>query len=272
MALFAVAPPEPRREFLQAYRAQLQQRDGQADPRALTLSRREEQLQQHRRQAATFPRVPTSEGQLFFRNQRSGRPKPGLSPRMLWTLALAKINRGETFGIDYKLMQQGVVSTDIGSLDLYIEIEELYHTKTIPVVLRYLGLDAEILRPTWVTRQFLRLLVMAPRYLSDILIMSSEVVGVATFRCLIEAAEQLFGDQAEIRQKICELLNAILQDEIGHVLYVRCRLSAWQLRVAQAILPLVAYAILRDTPELWILLGRDKFLQKVYDVQLENLV
>ena len=52
---FSVALPESRREFLQAYRAHLQQRDGQADVQALTLSPGEEQLQQHRRQAATFP-------------------------------------------------------------------------------------------------------------------------------------------------------------------------------------------------------------------------
>lgn len=271
MTLFSVPSPEQDRIFRSQYRCQLRERDGLPDPVALTLSRREELLQQYRAKAATRPRVSPGESQVFQRNQRRRHPEPDLSERTLWALALAKINRGESFGIHYKISHLGVISTDIQSEDLYIEIEELYHTKTIPVILRYHGLDAEVLNPTWWTRQFVILLIMAPRVLSDILIMSAEVVGVATFRCLIQECRRIFDDSPEDVSYMTNLLESILQDEIGHVLYVRNRLTAWQLWIARALLPLVALAILNDTPELFRLLGRRHFLRQVQDVRLENL-
>lgn len=272
MALFSVASPEQHRAFLAQYRLRLRDRDGLPDPRALTLSRREEQLEQHRASAAARPWASEEDRRSFSQNQLRKQPEAELNERMLWALALAKINRGESFGIQYKISHQGVISTDIHSIDLHIEIEELYHTQTIPIVLRYIGLDATILEPTWWTRQFLVLLIMAPRLLADILLMSAEVVGVATFRCLIEEGRRIFSDQPTQFTPMDNLLNRVLDDEIGHVLYVRGRLSAWQLRVAQALLPFVARAILADTPELFRLLGWQRFIRQVQQVQLENLV
>ena len=109
---------------------------------------------------------------------------------MLWTLALARSIAARPSGLTTSLCSKGS-QHGCRQSGFICEIEGTLPHKTIPVVLRYLGFtDAEILRPTWVTfANSWWLLVCGAAFFIRYLDHGSEVVGEATFRCLIEAAE-----------------------------------------------------------------------------------
>lgn len=261
--LFAPMTVTEREEFLQQYIQTLKLRDGVPDLANRTLSLREALLCEHGKPPAPDRTFPGIDAETFHRNQVRPRPEPGLTPCMLWSLALAKINRGEKFGLDYKIAKKGFAGKSPEDPALYIELEEMYHTRTIPIVLQQLGLQAEILQPSPLTKLILRLIARTPQFMADILIMSAEVVGVATFRVLIKKGRELFADQPEQLKPMMILLDSVLSDEGDHVRFMRSRLGPLQLRLAAALVPVVARAILDDTPELWLLLGRQRLFEEI---------
>lgn len=80
-----------------AYRAFLLRTDGAADLVRLRLEARERLFAELDASRPLARRAASRE--VFVRNLRAPRPKPGLDRRMLWLLATAKLNQSERFGV-----------------------------------------------------------------------------------------------------------------------------------------------------------------------------
>jgi hypothetical protein len=107
-------------------------------------------------------------------------------------------------------------------------------------------------------------------HVSDPIVLCGEIVGVALFSLLLEKARVLFASQPEALGRIEALFAQIMVDEVGHVHFVRSRLSASQLAWAQRILPLVAHGALDDLPELVKLFGRKTIVERVVAADVDG--
>jgi hypothetical protein len=248
--------------FQEIYLFYLRGRDGTPALDTRTFSGREKRFLQLEGRLLPPPALGLS-AEVFQRNLLREKPEPGLEPRMLWALAMAKISRSERYGVDYKLKTCGFAIAVDNDPHLYVELEELYHSRIITLALRHLGLDAQLRPPSRITQLALRMMMLLPHTISDVIVMSAEVAGVIVFRLLAEKARELFQEAPEALSNILELLAQLLIDEVGHVYYLRSRLDGPRLFLARLILPLVARALLDDTPEIWPLLGRERLMKEI---------
>ena len=209
-------------------------------------------------------RLPCSEGSSGTQRK----PEAGLDRRMLWALSVAKANRAERFGIDFKLRFKGFEKAGADDPYTFVELQELYHTKIFISVLKTIGIEADILPPSGFTRMVVMGAGGLPHAMSDVIALAAEIAGVAAFRLLREEAGKLF--DGEVRARIEMLFSQILKDEVGHVRFLRSRLGPVRLAIARALLPLVTRGMLDDLPELIELLGRERFLAEVQRANLQN--
>lgn len=260
--IFSAMDVSERIAFQQIYLYYLRGRDGIPALESRTFSWREDRFVQLEHRLAPQPALGLST-EVFQRNLLRKKPEPGLNPRMLWALAMAKISRSERYGVDYKLKTCGFAVAEANDPCLFVEIEELYHSRIIALALRHIGLDAQMRPPSRLTQLALRLMMLLPHAISDVIVMSGEVAGVIVFRMLAEKARELFQEAPEALSNILELLAQLLIDEVGHVYFLRSRLDGPRLFLARLILPLVAKALLDDTPEIWPLLGRERLMKEI---------
>ncbi len=206
---------------------------------------------------------PVVDPLVFALNHLRCVPEGGLDEPTLWALCMAKVNRGERHGVDYKLARKGYSPGGADNPFVYIEIEETYHTRMLLDALRVIGVDVELVPPRGLTRWVVELFGVAPRALTDVVALDAELCGVVLFRLLLEKARSLFDDQPGPLARIDLLLRQILVDEVGHIHFLRSRLGPCRLALARALLPLITRALLDDVPELGLLYGRDRILAEV---------
>jgi hypothetical protein len=216
--------------------------------------------------------LPVVDPLVFAHNHRLHEPEDGLDEPTLWALCMAKVNRSERHGVDYKLDRQGYSPGGADNPFVYIEIEETYHTRMLLDALWIIGVDAELLPPRGLTRRVVEVFGLAPRALTNVVALDAELLGVVLFRRLLEKARALFGDQPAPLARVEALLRQILVDEVGHIYFLRSRLGPARLAVARALLPLITRALLDDIPEIGLLFGRESILAEVTAADVDGAV
>jgi len=270
--VFTPFTKDDKRVFLNDYLIHLQRRNGAPDLAARLFSVREEffhDLEQHPVRRSGLPVVDPL---LFERNEKRYRPESGLDEATLWTLAVAKTNRAERDGVEYALARIDPTTRKADNPMTYIEIEEFYHTRILKDVLDVVGLEMQYFPPPTMTQFLTHSMYYIPKSISNLLILCSEVVGVAGFRLLGEKAHELFSDQPKSLQRIDQLFQQILVDEVGHVHYARSQLGPARLKIAKKMLPLVTRYLLHDIPEFELLFGREKIIETVFDLDVDSAV
>lgn len=244
---FRILSPAERRAHLDAYRRFLEERDGAADLAARTLSRREAFFRDLERKPVRWEGDVDRYG--FFAHFFAAR-RPGIDARTLWLVAIAKANEGESYGVDLELeafLARGQENVD--PIELYLMLEEQYHSRILVEACRTCGLDLQLQPPRWGQRGMIYLIRYLPERLRWIPVLCGEVLGSVVFQILRESCH-VFSEQPEVEARLHALLTEIWTDELGHVAFLRARLGPWAVRAARALAPLVATALMKDVPQL----------------------
>lgn len=254
---------DEKTRFRAEYLAYLRNRDGVPDLLAQRFDVRERFFAQIDASPVVWQGPPPVDQAVFDRNYMRRTPERGLDDAMLWALATAKTNRAERYGVEREVEVHGVPPNATDDPHVYIQVEEFYHTRILEDALGALGVHMKVAKPGVTTQLLVRAMVNLPDGLSDPVVLCGEIVGVALFSLLLEKARELFASQPEALARIEALFGQIMVDEVGHVHFVRSRLSASQLAWAKRMLPLVAHGALDDLPELVKLFGRKTIVQRV---------
>lgn len=263
---------EDKKRFLDDYLVHLHRRNGQADLQARRFSARENFFIDLEANPVRRSGLPVVNQVVFERNERTYRPELGLDQQTLWALAVAKSNRSERDGVEYALAHIDPSSRRPDDHLTYVEIEEFYHTRVLGDVLDVLGLEMHLLPPHPVTRLLLRSIVDLPKPVSNVMVLCAEVAGVAAFRLLRDKAQELFFDQPKPLERINELFQQILVDEVGHVHYVRSQLGPARLKLAQMMLPAFSKSFMSDMPEYKLLFGAEKLRDTIVTADVDSAV
>lgn len=253
-------PAEAQRRFRDLYLAYLRARDGLPDVPGRRFDLRERTFASLDAEPSAIVGAPPIDQAVFERNHGRRHPEPGLDAPTLWALATAKTNRSERYGVELSIEKVAAKVKD-DDPHTYIQIEEFYHTRILRDALAALGLRMEMAPPPPTTRALIHGMVHLPAWLSDVAVLCGEIVGVSIFTLLLEKARTLFPDQPAALARIEALFGQILVDEVGHVHFLRSRVSARQMGWAKRLLPLVASSVVDDIPELGLLLGADTLLR-----------
>jgi hypothetical protein len=249
--------------FRAAYLAYLHNRDGVPDMKAKRFDVRERFFAELDETPNLWVGPKAVDQAIFDRNHASSRPEPSLDEATLWALATAKTNRAERYGVEYSLEHQPHHHDAASDPHAYIQIEEFYHTRILKDALATIGLQMEVGDPGFPARVMVRSMSRLPARYADVLVLCGEVFGVAVFSLLIEKARQLFDSQPKVLARLESLFSQIMVDEVGHVHFLRSRMSAQQVAWAKRILPLIAWGVLNDIPELVQLFGKETIMQRV---------
>ncbi len=268
--VFDPIPDAERAAFEARYLTQLRARDGLPVLSTRTFTVREALFRDLVENPVRRAGRPVVDPQVFARNHLLHEPEPGLDEPTLWALCMAKVNRGERHGVDYKLARKGYSPGGADDPFVYIEIEETYHTRMLLDALRVVGVEVELVPPRGVTRWVVEVFGVAPRYLSDVVALDAELIGLAMFKLLLEKARALFADQPAPLARIESLLQGIIVDEIGHIHFLRSRLGPARLAVARTMFPLVARGLLDDNPEVGRLFGREHVIARALQFGLDG--
>lgn len=178
--------------------------------------------------------------------------------RTLWAVCAANINLAEAFGVDLAIAHQGVANATDPVERAYqvILVEENYHTRLLRLAIGAMGLTMQVHRPTWWIRAVVGTFTRLPRPVSDFMTFCSELNGIAAFRLLHERAQTLFANEPDVLRSINDVFSEILIDEIGHVHFLRARLSPLLLRVAGWVSGPLMEIYLCGVPEMKRLFGR----------------
>lgn len=261
--VFAPMSPVERERFQRAYLQYLHGRDGVPDLETHRFDVRERLFAELDRDPVRWQGAPLVDQQVFDRSHARKTPEPGLNQATLWALATAKANRGERYGVEYAVKHGKRPRQPSADPHTYIAIEEFYHTRILKDALATLGVQMEVGKPSVGTRVLVRLMVRLPAEVADVVVLCGEIIGVALFQLLLEKARTLFAAQPIVLARIESLFGQIMVDEVGHVHFVRSRLSPRRLAWARRILPMVAYGIFDDLSELEPLFGRSLLLERV---------
>lgn len=253
-------PPHQQRGFHALYLDHLRRRDGVPDLSTRRFDVRERLFAGIDRAPCLWSGTPPVDQARFDHNHTLRTPESDLDELTLWALATAKTNRAERFGVELSLDHQRPPSDLAGDPHTYIQIEEFYHTRILRDVLATIGLTMDVALPNPRTRLLVRAMVHLPAFIADVAVLCGEIVGVTTFTLLLDKSRALLASQPQALERVEALFAQILVDEVGHVHYLRSRLSPTQMAWARRLLPFVVDSVLSDIPELARLFGREAIL------------
>ena len=269
---FRVLSREDRQRHLDAYRSHLEVRDGEIDLPQRRLSRREHYFRELDASPVAASHAVDRDG--FFEHLQGAGSSP-INEATAWLVAVAKANEGEVYGVNLELrrferdkrfirdgrfVEEGADTTDVAQL--YVFLEELYHSRLLVEVCRTCGFDLEIQGPRWRIRMLSRLIYHLSDRIRWIVILCAEVVGATAFRLFVERCT-LFAGEPAVEERLRSLVSEIWRDEVLHVAMLRARLGPVAVRVARRLLPAVVSYVIRDVPELLDLGGdRGEFLRR----------
>jgi hypothetical protein len=268
--LFEPLNPVEKTAFRRSYLEHLKGRNGRPDRSRHIFERREQLFVDFARAPLRWQGPSPVSPEVFARNNELHTPEPDLDAATLWALAVAKINRSEQYGVErgFNGNRPGDPSEDI---EVYIEIEEHYHTRLLAAVLETIGLQMQLRPPRAFTRLVIRAMISLPESLASIPILISERGASVSFWMLIEKARELFAAQPKVLARIEFLLSEIMVDEVGHLHYIRSRLGPRSLRIAEQMMGVVGGRLLKDLPELQRLFGHGPFLDKLLHVDIDAI-
>lgn len=249
---FRPLEPGERSAQLAAFLSFAESRDGEPDREHQRLPRRDAFL-------AALDAAPVRSrgafGRAAFAAPLHRRRVRDLDPRTAWVLAAAKANEGEHYGIELEL--ERFARTRYEGVDpglLHVALEDRDHTRMLARACLVFGVELELAPPALPTRALVRTMNHLPDGLRFALIHCGEVTGAVLFRVLYDAT-RLFRAEPDVEERLRLLAGEILLDELGHVAYCRTRVPAHLLRIARALVPAVALALLREIPEFALLAG-----------------
>lgn len=192
----------------------------------------------------------------------------GLAPWTLWAVCLSKCSRAEEYAVRY-LAATG--RSRMGASDdpyTFIDLEERYHGRLLESLLDVIGITPRWRLPRFLTRLALHAILSVPKAVANITILCGEVIGIAVFKLLLEAARKLCVDQPLAKERMEFLMKQIIIDEIGHVLFLRSQLGPIRLTLARALLSIIGRVLLADYPEMQRLFGRKRVLDEILNPRL----
>ncbi|BCO35552.1 hypothetical protein BMW24_021285 [Mycobacterium heckeshornense] len=236
---------------IDGYRDFLARRDGDADLLNRRLTNRErffQELAAHPVRSARRVDRPT-----FLRNLRRRRPESGLDSKMLFLLATAKLNQAERFGVGLGETYGRNSDENLPPENVYLELEEHYHTRLLAYVLDIFGLAFQVVPPPFLMRQFVKTGVFLPERLGFSFVGAAEMAGCIMFDELRRVGIRLFADEPEVAQRIDLLYSEILTDEIGHVGYCASRCTRPERAIMRRLYPFFGRLFARQTAEIGLL-------------------
>lgn len=251
---------EERRNHMELYQRYLEAKDGEIDLAARTLSQRESYFQDLDRKPVFWDGDIDHDGffQHFF-----GVGKPEIDARTVWLVAVAKANEAEGYGVDLELdrfLARGEARADVH--ELYLVLEELYHSRILIEACNTCGLNLTLRRPPWLRRWMIHAIFYLPESIRWIPVHAGEVLASVVLKVLRDRSD-VFSAQPEVEERLRYLLNTIWTDEVCHVAFLRARLGRFALRLSNAMLPLVARALMSDVPHLSKLgCGLDELIER----------
>jgi hypothetical protein len=247
---FRVLDREERAEHLDRYRAWLRRRDGEPDARARTLSSREPAMQELERANLRWRGALDVEG---FARCLAGHRRERLDARTEWVLAVARSNEGERYGLETELrryLERGhFPGVPCQEIMVRVMLQESYHCRILRELWRTAGLDFEPGPPAWPYHVMMGLIASLPSWTRWVPVMAGELVGTSAFKVL-HANVSLFAEQPEVEEHFRRLIREIWVDEVLHVAYLRAVLGRAGLIAVRALLPVIAFGVLHDVPQL----------------------
>ncbi|MGD1238603.1 hypothetical protein [Mycobacterium seoulense] len=237
---------------IEGYRDFLARRDGEADLLNRRLANRERFFDELEANPVRSARPIDQE--TFLRNLRRRRPEAGLDSKMLFLLATAKLNQAERFGVGLGETYGRNSDQNLPPENVYLELEEHYHTRLLAYALDIFGLTFQVVPPPFVMRQFVKTGVFLPERLSFVFVGAAEMAGCIMFDELRRVGIELFSDEPDVAERIELLYSEILTDEIGHVGYCASRCTAGERAIMRRIYPLIGRMFARQTAEISLLI------------------
>jgi hypothetical protein len=246
--LFQPIAAGQRAEGLRAYLAFLADRNGQPDFERRTLSRREQVMARYHASPVRF-RGPIDEELLQRQLERFDRTV-ATPPELLLLVVYLKLNAAEAYGVDAVSAARHGPGVEPATHEQWVALEETYHTRILNGAARLYGLEVN---PRFLPPAALRLLIgtlahVPQRWFHPVLL-ASEVVGATSFWRLFRATGEILRDQPELRDALQERVLDVLVDEVGHISYNRLCLGRPGMRLARALVPLLALSTRWFTPE-----------------------
>jgi hypothetical protein len=240
---------------IDGYRTYLEKRDGDADLLNRRLASREEFFQAL--EANPVRSNHPIDRRVFMRNLRHRRPEPDVDRKMLFVLATAKLNQAERFGVG--LGETYGLNSGEGRPpeNVYLELEEHYHTRLLAYVLDIFGLPFQVVPPPFVMRQFVKIGVFLPERFGFPFVGAAEMAGCVMFDELRRVGSDLFADEREVAARIERLYGEILTDEVGHVGYCAARCTRAQRALMRWLYPRFGRLFARQTAEISLLTDPD---------------
>jgi len=247
--IFTPIPPPARRAVMTRFEAFLLDRDGVPDLMARILPRREEMVRRFNNPPATFAgRIDQALLDAECARYDGSRL---LSKEVALLLAYVKINAAEAWSVEKNL--QWLASRrgpPVDGIPLFRLLEEDYHTKILLSAANVFGVRATARYDPSPGMHFLQLaLVNLPAGIGDPLGLATEFYSVMCFNRLLRRTREILADEPVLRELFEERVTEVLIDEIGHVSFYRMLLGSSGLRLASALLPLVAVGLRGAIPE-----------------------
>jgi len=246
---FRVLTDAERERHLDRYLAYLGERDGSIDLAGRQLTRREAWFDALADKPVEWLGDVDLDG--FYQHYRdTGAPE--IDARTTWLIATAKANLGESYGVDIELsrfFRKPDAAAGADPLYLHLMLQEFYHTRILSMLCRTCGVEPERRLPTRFQRAMIHLMMYLPDRVRWVPILAGEVLGSEVFKMLRQGV-RLFDEQPEVAARLDMLLSEISTDEICHVAYLRAKIGRIGVRVARHLLPIIAWSVMRDVPEL----------------------
>jgi hypothetical protein len=247
--LFLAAPKTMRKEKLGQYGAYLEERDGEVDLQARTLSKREPLMAKHEAQ----PAVTAVLDEVEFRRQYNKFDQRTLrDPEMLLLLGLVKVNSAEAYGVE-RNFQRVKARAEIERDDTLLRIlcEETYHTRILLSSANHYGITLrDAYRPPSALRILIGSIATAPDAIALPLTLAGEFIATLMFTKLLEIVPRVLAHRPEIRDSIEERIVEICTDEHGHISFNRMLAGVTDFAELRLILPLAARVMRSVFPEL----------------------
>jgi hypothetical protein len=246
---FRALSSEERSRHLRDYKSFLEARDGEPDTEQLRLPHREARF----RELDAKPVEWTGDADLdgFYQHLRDT-ARPEIDMRTVWLVATAKANIGESYGVEIEMRKFTAAPEAARNADrlyLHLMLEEHYHTRILEELCRTCGVQAERRLPSRIQRMVIHFMMYLPERVRWVPILAGEVLGSEVFKLLREGAG-VFSAQPEVEERVRSLLEEIWVDEVFHVAYLRAKLGPLGCSAALLLLPLLAWSVMRDVPQL----------------------
>ena len=244
---FRILSPEERERYLAAYLRFLKERDGDYDLAGRRLSRRETFMRELYEKPVDWDGGIDVEA---IQQHLAKTAAPQVDPRTAWVVAATKANESETYGVELEI--DGLLARGEAAIDpreLFVILEERYHGQLLREAARTCGFDFEPTAPPWHRRLMIHIIYHLPERARWVPVLCGEALGSVVLKLLRDRSD-LFAAQPEVESRLRELLHEIWVDEVGHVGFIRARLSPLGIRAARLLLPIVVLVLMRDVPGL----------------------